>query len=276
MPTKIFAPAKVNLTLHITGRRDDGYHLLDSLVVFADIGDVVFVDRDGAAGLDISGPEARELTDGADNLVARAAGLMGAAPAIRLVKNLPVASGIGGGSADAAAVLRGLGGNVPDAGLSLGADVPVCLASRPARMQGIGDILTPVDAVPPGMGIVLVNPRVPVATGAIFQALKTAENPAMGAIPADLDPKAFAQWLGTQRNDLEPPAIAHTPVIAEVLAALGRSAMMARMSGSGATCFGLYPDVKSAHKAAYFLGTETDDWWIAAGGLSPDTAPQNC
>ena len=166
---------------------------------------------------------------------------------IELEKHLPIASGIGGGSADAAACLRALaaltGADLPDAAavLALGADVPVCLAGRPVRMQGVGEVLSPVPALPQ-MFVVLVNPGVGVATPAVFKALPRKDNPAMSAVPACDGLAEFAAWLADQRNDLEGPAQALAPVIGDVKAALSAQAgcLLARMSGSGATCFGLF------------------------------------
>lgn len=272
------AAAKINLHLHITGRRPDGYHLLDSLVVFAAVGDRLTVDPDAPLSLTIDGPFASALRSEPDNLVLRAARALAAEAgiaargAIRLTKNLPIASGIGGGSADAAAALRLLATawNVPPASpalaVSLGADVPVCLASRTARMQGIGDILLPAPKLPP-CGLVLVNPGVAVATPAVFKA----RTPGFSAV-ADLtagwdDAEAMAADLAALANDLEPPAIRLAPAIGEVLAALRRTgALLARMSGSGATCFALYPDIATAAKAADAVAWP--GWWVWSGGLA--------
>lgn len=282
------APAKVNLYLHVTGRRAaDGYHLLDSLAVFGPAADRVTAVR-VPDGLDLAleGPEAASLAAEPDNLVLRAAralagaaGLAAPAAALRLEKHLPVASGIGGGSADAAAALRaldrlwGLGmGQARLAALAagLGADVPVCVASRPARMQGIGEILSPAPALPP-FALVLANPRVAVPTPAVFRA--RAASGAGFSAAADLpaggwrDAAALARDLAGLANDLEMPAIGLCPVIAEVLAALRAQpgCLLARMSGSGATCFGLFAAPAAAARAAAALPTA---WWRAAGPVS--------
>ncbi|RJK98733.1 4-(cytidine 5'-diphospho)-2-C-methyl-D-erythritol kinase [Paracoccus aestuarii] len=263
------APAKLNLALHVTGRRADGYHLLDSLVCFADIGDAVALEP-GPLSLTIDGPFAAGLSTD-DNLCLRAARLAGGDAAIRLTKNLPVASGIGGGSADAAAVLRGLlrmGHPLPDRALDLGADVPVCLASRPARMQGIGDVVTPLPPLAP-LTLVLVNPRVAVPTPAIFAALDRRDNPGLPPLPDVTDRAALLDWLAGTRNDLEAPAIATAPVIADVIAALrAQGADLARMSGSGATCFGIFGDADHAARAAAALGRK--GWWAVATELASD------
>lgn len=257
------APAKINLALHVTGRRDDGYHLLDSLVVFTQAGDVVRLDT-GGAGLAVDGPFAADVPAGADNLCLKAAA--GASVGITLTKALPVASGIGGGSADAAAVLRALarlGHPLPPAPEALGADVPVCLtAPRPARMRGIGEV---VEALPPlpRLHMVLANPRVPLSTPEVFRALVRRQNRPLPDIPAFPDAAALTAWLSTCRNDLQAPAIARAPVIAAVLAALrAEGATLARMSGSGATCFGLFPDAPTAAAAADRLASR--GWWTTA------------
>jgi len=270
---RLFAPAKVNLALHVTGRRDDGYHLLDSLVVFADIGDWLDIAPTEALGLTVSGPRAAGVPADRRNLIWRAAELFapGQGAAITLDKHLPHAGGIGGGSADAAAALRGLstlwGLPLPsaEAVLALGADVPVCLFGRPARMSGIGETLVPLPSLPP-LWIVLVNPGVEVPTGAVFKALVTADNPPLPEIPAEgwQDAAALAAWLAQTRNDLEPPARAQVPEIGRALDALDDcpGCLMARMSGSGGTCFGLFAEAGPAHLAADNLGAE-EGWWVA-------------
>lgn len=275
---EVFAPAKVNLTLHVTGQRPDGYHLLDSLVAFASIGDRIEAHPADELTLALTGPFASDLHAETDNLVLRAARLL--APdrgaAITLKKCLPVASGIGGGSADAAATLRALAAlwdlPLPELGLvsALGSDVPVCLEGKPCRMSGVGDQLASIPALPP-MDILLVNPRVPVSTPEMFRALSHKSNPPMAsALPNWPTPDAFAQWLGQQRNDLQPPAIASEPVVAEVLSALRSvGCLYAGMSGSGATCFGLFPpdrrSVRSAMESQALAGHR--NWWMAEGQI---------
>lgn len=274
MAIEVFAPAKINLTLHVTGQRDDGYHLLDSLVVFAAIGDTIRAIPSAALTLEIGGPEAGGLAAAPDNLVLRAARLMapGRGAAISLTKRLPIASGIGGGSADAAASLRALSQlwDLPlppsEQVLTLGADVPVCLSTSPARMRGIGERLDPVPPLPE-MDIVLVNPRVPVSTPAIFRSLTVKDNPPMEPdLPHWRDLSAFISWLGAQRNDLAAPAIALQPVIADVLDVLRRAgALFAGMSGSGATCFGIFASGETSVQATSALKAEHPDWWVARG-----------
>ncbi len=272
------APAKVNLFLHVTGRRADGYHEIDSLAVFAGVGDVLRAEPASALSLALEGPFGPALTAGFDNLVLRAARLLGAAhdrePALRMIleKNLPVASGIGGGSADAAACLRLLGrlwGVVPDPALAtaLGADVPVCLAGRAARMGGLGDCLGPAPELP-ACGLVLVNPGVPVATADVFRARSGAfSSPAV--LPSRWpDAAAMVADLTGLRNDLQTPAIAACPPIGAVLAALRAApgCLLARMSGSGATCFGLFEVAAEAARAARALARP--GWWCWGGALA--------
>ena len=265
-----FAPAKINLALHVTGQRADGYHLLDSIVVFAGVGDWIAVAPADGLSLTVTGPQRAGLT-GDNNLVLRAARALGVAAALELEKHLPVASGIGGGSADAAATLRALctlrGMAMPDAAavLALGADVPVCLAGIPVRMQGVGDVLTPLRALP-DCYVVLVNPGVAVATPAVFKALPRKDNPPMAAMPACGSAMELAAWLAGQRNDLEAPAMTLAPVIADVKAALQaqHGCLLARMSGSGATCFGLFATEDLAKAAAAALRQDAPAWWVAA------------
>ncbi|WCR11409.1 4-(cytidine 5'-diphospho)-2-C-methyl-D-erythritol kinase [Paracoccus stylophorae] len=266
------APAKLNLALHVVGRRADGYHLLDSLVAFASVGDLVAL-RPGPLSLRIDGPFAEGLDDGPDNLCLRAARLAGADVSIALTKNLPVASGIGGGSADAAAVLRGLarmGHPLPDAPERLGADVPVCMGSVPARMQGVGETVTPLPALP-RVPLVLVNPGVAVATPRVFAALGCRDNAPMPAIPAFRDGTGLIRFLAGTRNDLQAPAQDIAPAIGQAVAALrATGAGFARMSGSGATCFGLYDSHVQAARAARRLARH--GWWAVASELAPPGA----
>ncbi|MDR0807821.1 MAG: 4-(cytidine 5'-diphospho)-2-C-methyl-D-erythritol kinase [Gemmobacter sp.] len=270
-----FAPAKVNLTLHVTGRRADGYHLLDSLVVFADIGDWLMASPAERLTLALAGPQAGALTAGPDNLVLRAARSFEASRGAALVleKHLPVSSGVGGGSTDAAAALRLLARlwrrplPEPGAVLRLGADVPVCLKPGAARMAGVGEIITPLPSLPEAW-MVLANPGTAVSTPAIFAALARRENPVMPrALPPLPTLEALATFMGAMRNDLEPSALAAIPMIAEVKAALAAQpgCRIARMSGSGATCFGLFPDTATATAAARAIARP--DWWVRAGRM---------
>lgn len=278
------APAKVNLTLHLCGRRPDGYHLLDSLVVFPWIGDRLSVRAASELSLEVSGPFADGLAAGPENLVLRAAGALAArhgvqrGAAFHLVKNLPVAAGIGGGSSDAAAALelqsRLWGLSVPhDLALSLGADVPACRAAPAAvQMQGIGERLSPAPPLP-DFWMVLVNPRIAVPTGAVFAGVREREPPAPPEMPGEGFAcfANFVAWLATQRNDLQAPAIEICSAIGDVLKALS-DAPLARMSGSGATCFALFATQVQAEVLAERLRHSRPDWWIAAAPVST-TAP---
>jgi 4-diphosphocytidyl-2-C-methyl-D-erythritol kinase len=271
-----FAPAKINLTLHVTGQRADGYHLLDSLVVFADVGDHLSYHTAHALSMDITGPFAKGVPADQRNLVWRAAELAGWTGHITLEKHLPHGAGIGGGSADAAALLRGLAGDDVtrgiglEAALSLGADVPVCLHAGAQRMQGIGEVLTRCLKVP-ALQLVLVNPGLHLPTPSVFAALTTRDNAPMSDLPATANRAAFVSWLAEQRNDLQGAAINVQPQIAQVLEALS-DAELARMSGSGATCFGIYRDEKTAKTAAERIETARPDWWVRpaqTAGISP-------
>lgn len=267
------APAKVNLALHVTGRRSDGYHLLDSVVVFPRLGDRLEAEPAAGLSLSLTGPFAAGLGTGADNLVLRAAMLLrpqGRGAALRLTKALPVAAGLGGGSADAAAALRLLARlwNAPpppaDRVLALGADVPACLDGRAARMRGIGEDLAPL-ALPP-FWIVLANSGAPVATAAVYAGLAARENPPLSDPPAFGAATGLFAWLRAQRNDLEPAALGLAPVVGATLAALiaQPGCALGRMSGSGATCFGLFEAEAAALKAATALRAAEPSWWVMA------------
>lgn len=271
-----FAPAKINLALHVTGRREDGYHLLDSLVVFADVGDRVTVEPSETLSMSVTGPRAMGVPTDASNLVLKAAALIpGRGGRIVLDKHLPTASGIGGGSADAAATLRALSRArqmplpQPDQVLSLGADVPVCLVSEPVRMSGIGEVLIPESGLPP-LPAILVNPGVEVSTPAVFTALCRVDNGPIPPVPCTLkSPVAVAAWLAQQRNDLQAPACAIVPAVSPVLTQLEAQAgcLLARMSGSGATCFALFADEDQAVAVAAQLQQRHPEWWVVATTL---------
>jgi 4-diphosphocytidyl-2-C-methyl-D-erythritol kinase len=270
------APAKINLALHVTGRRDDGYHLLHSLVGFTEAGDRVTAMPADVDAFALSGPFAGVLSAEGGNLVTRARDLLRTRHdfppvALHLEKSLPIASGIGGGSADAAAALRAISRlfALPDAAaadvaLALGADVPMCLASRTLVANGIGEQLTPAPGVP-RLPMVLVNPGVHVATPDVFAALKTRENPALPDLPDAPSLEEFCRWLAARRNDLQMPATALAPVIADALYMLSATGpFVARMSGSGATCYGIYPTMKSAQVAATLIHAQEPGWWVTA------------
>ena len=279
------APAKVNLTLHVLGRRaGDGYHELESLVAFAGIADRLTLEPESPLGLTVNGPTAGPAGPTDDNLVLRAARSLAArVPALRmgafhLVKRLPVAAGIGGGSSDAAAALRllaclnGLPLDHPAlvaAARESGADVPVCLDPRARMMRGAGETIGPALGLAP-MPAVLVNPGVPVPTAPVFKALGLAVGQTLDGTPhpeiADrLDPDALVATLAPARNDLEAPALTVAPVIGEALAALRDQAgcRLARMSGSGATVFALFIDRRTAVRAAAAIRAAHPGWWVA-------------
>jgi 4-diphosphocytidyl-2-C-methyl-D-erythritol kinase len=271
------APAKLNLTLHVTGRREDGYHLLDSFAVFAGLADHLTAAPAPALSLTVTGPFADAAGGGDDNLVLRAARALGPGhgASLTLAKRIPVAAGLGGGSSDAAAALRllarlwGMPPATPALAVTLGADVPVCLAPRPARMQGIGEVLSPAPALPSGLGLVLANPRVPLATPPVFRA-RTGPFDAPMTLPAAFaDAADLAGFLATTRNGLEAAALSLCPPIAAVRAACAAlpGALLARMSGSGPTCFALFATVAEAEAAAALLKACEPAWWAWGGGL---------
>ena len=266
MTLDVFAPAKVNLALHITGKRADGYHLLDSLVVFADVCDLIKVTRAPTTELKVTGPFAQGVPADDRNLVWKAAEWAGKPAQMILDKRLPHAAGIGGGSTDAAAVLAALGTG-PAGSEVLGADVPVCWHKRPSRMSGIGEAVTQVPELPP-MWIVLVNAGEAVSTGAVFNAMENVYNTKMPE-PHWQDFDSFISWLKGTRNDMEEAAKTVSPVISEVLERLGvmPGCAIARMSGSGGTCFGLFSDKTAAQAATNAM---PQGWWAqAAPVLSP-------
>lgn len=291
------APAKLNLYLHVTGRRADGYHLLDSLALFVDLGERLQAAPAADLSLAVDGPLAAALSDTAagDNLVLRAAGALQAAlwpdrpaadrpgAALTLSKTIPVAAGLGGGSADAAAALRLLqrlwGRALPadrlaDLAAALGADVPVCLAGRPARMAGIGEILEPAPALP-ALQLVLVNPGVPVPTGAVFAGLQGRFGTAQPLTRPQPSAAALAEALSQRRNDLERPARFLAPAVDRALAALSaqEGCLLARMSGSGATCFGLFAHPPAATRAASAIRAAEPGWWVAASATAATAPP---
>jgi len=319
------APAKINLALHVTGRRADGYHLLDSLVVFTRFGDRVEIAEAAADGFAVHGSFASEVPADASNLVLRARdrlrAFVEAAPerphhhashgpppplrrggprtaagldldlppftgegdrqrrwrgrtspvAIRLTKNLPIASGVGGGSSDAAAALNVLASlwdidpsTINTVAAELGADVPMCLAGHPLLARGIGHELTPLTSLP-ALPLVLVNPGVAISTPEVFRALMSRENPPLPPLPAERSFAALVEWLAATRNDLQTPAARIAPIIAEALAALRTSgAAFARMSGSGATCFGLFESMDQAEAAATAIRRTRPGWFVVS------------
>lgn len=285
---EVIAPAKVNLFLHVVGRRLDGYHELDSLVVFAAVGDRIAVEADAALRLTIDGPFAASIPATDDNLVLRAARRLSVldprnhtltkrGAAITLTKSLPVAAGIGGGSADAAATLRALcalwrfdpkPSDLDDLALELGADVPMCLAGRPAFVGGIGERLDPPPPLPPAW-LVLANPGVALPTPTVFRQRSGSFSPPgrFDAVPADAT--ALADVLAARRNDLTEAAVEVEPVVGTCLEALARlpDCLLARMSGSGATCFGLFVAEPAARSAAADLASANPAWWVRAAPI---------
>ncbi|CAN7173585.1 4-(cytidine 5'-diphospho)-2-C-methyl-D-erythritol kinase [Agrobacterium tumefaciens] len=275
------APAKINLALHVTGQRADGYHLLETLVTFTEAGDTIRIRDADADSFSISGPfgDLLRAGDGGDNLVTHARDLLRDAlastgqpappVAIHLEKNLPVASGIGGGSADAAATLRGLlrhwrAGIVPDAlasmALTLGADVPMCLESRSLIARGIGEDIEPVTDLPE-LVMVLANPLKAVSTPEIFRRLQNKTNPPLPASATI----GWMDFLAQNRNDLQPPAQALLPEIGEIIGLLSQEgAALVRMSGSGATCFGIFHSLEAARKAETSLRKRRPGWYFQA------------
>jgi len=282
---EVFAPAKINLTLHITGRRTDGYHLIDSLVAFGPVGDTVVLRPAHGLSLSVGGPEAGGVPANMDNLALQAGHVLRGDAGLKaaLTKRLPAASGIGGGSADAAAVVRGCLAleNRAEADptpyltalTKLGADIPMCLTPTPQRARGIGEQLVPQPL--PALPAVLVNPRVPVPTAGVFKALASPQNaPMPDTLPHFSTADILTDWLATQRNDLEAPAQQIAPTIGAVLEVLRQTTgcRLARMSGSGATCFGLYDSDAAAETAAFAIRQTHPHWWIAHGPLGDQTA----
>ncbi len=282
-PVVFIAPAKINLALHVTRRREDGYHDLESLVVFADLADEIEAVPAKQDSLTVIGPFAQGLGGGETNLVTRAVAAFrtrwpDAVPtglALRLTKNLPVAAGIGGGSADAAAALRLMVSQsiqtIPVSELSdmaarLGADVPACLVSAPLLARGVGELLEPLPQFPE-LHIVLVNPMVPLATADVFRRLRAHDNYPLPALPSPLTrPVQLGIWLAETRNDLQPPAVKLVPVIGEIVDQLAQAqgCMLARMSGSGATVFGLFGSSGQAHQ---LMRAQNPEHWVAAAPL---------
>lgn len=281
MSISVHAPAKVNLALHVVGQRQDGYHLLETLVVFTAFGDVVHVAPASEDIFEVTGTFADFVPREGSNLVLRARDLLRARHprtafpvAIRLHKSIPVASGVGGGSTDAAAALKALAGlwgtregDLAALAEQLGADVPMCLAAQPLIARGIGEILEPASMLPP-MALVLVNPGVAISTPTIFRALKSKHNAPLPPLPRSQGWAPFCDWLGEARNDLQPPACETNPIVTETIEAIAATgAVHPRMSGSGATCFGLFATLAEASAAARQLGSGRPGWFVEATAL---------
>ncbi|WP_340150828.1 4-(cytidine 5'-diphospho)-2-C-methyl-D-erythritol kinase [uncultured Sneathiella sp.] len=274
------ARAKINLYLHVTGKRPDGYHLLDSLVVFADYGDELTVESDSSLSLEISGPFSAGIRAMDDNLILKAARLLqekavvkkGAK--IKLVKNLPVAAGIGGGSADASLALQllnelwGTGYSdrqLAELGLSLGADVPVCLYGKPTIMAGVGELLSAGLKIPK-IHIILVNCNILVSTADVFRRLEISDTPKVGLGIEGCTEVDIISALRTAGNDLQAPAFQIAPQIESVIDEIAgeTECQLARMSGSGATVFGLFETSEGARKAVQNIQSRHPDWWVLA------------
>lgn len=289
MPLTERAPAKINLTLHVTGRRADGYHVLESLVAFSRSGDTLALVPGDRLELAVAGPTAPAAGDPNANLVVKAAHNLAERVeglklgAFRLVKNLPVAAGIGGGSSDAAAALRLLARHndlalddprLHDAAVATGADVPVCVSAKARMMRGIGETLGPVVDLPP-LPVLIVNPRKALETKSVFAEMKIA----VGAethygshpeIASGLSAEMLIAALKKGRNDMEDAACVLMPIIGDVLAILAAApgCKLARMSGSGATCFALFPDCRAVAKAQRSILAAHPNWWVKAAMLN--------
>lgn len=282
------APAKINLALHVVSRRNDGYHLIDSLIVFAEIADLLSAvpSTSGRQELAIGGPLADEfdvLHRSDENLVMRAAGAILQAAKTRprqlakitLTKCIPIAAGLGGGSADAAAALRLLNRHwklelstpqLAKIGLPLGADVPMCLFSKPAIAQGIGETLTLANGIP-RLPLVLVNPRIPLSTASVYSSLEEAKRSSLPPLPGRFSSiMSFVIWLRQTRNDLSQPAKIHTALAEQAVNAVSSDpdCLFARMSGSGATAFGIFPNLSVAERAATQIQQKRPNWWVIA------------
>lgn len=282
MSVSVKAPAKINLYLHVTGKRPDGYHLLDSLFAFARDGDVITAKQADGLSLEIIG--APDLSAGEDNIVIKAARKLAAALGIEpnahlvLEKNLPIASGIGGGSTDAAAALKALQvlwkKTLPDEelyalALELGADVPSCLAGKAVQVSGVGEVLTPAPEIP-ALPVVLVNPNKPVSTPAVFKTRKPVFSKPMPFTSDCEDIETFVAELKKRHNDLQDAACALEPAVAEVLHVLENQplCLFSAMSGSGGTCFGLFRTPENAANAAEDIAATHPNWWVKQTALA--------
>jgi 4-diphosphocytidyl-2-C-methyl-D-erythritol kinase len=284
------APAKINLCLHVGARRSTGYHDLESLVVFASVCDELTIEKNNGLFLEVAGPFGPELSSSADNLVLRAVRLLAehaqcpAEARIGLVKRIPIASGVGGGSADAAATLRGLARlwqvdiapeNLLGVAAKLGADVPMCVASVPAWVEGRGERISCLAGIP-DFALVLVNPMIEISTAEVFARLRARTG--IGGIRPPIeftDVRALVEYLRATTNDLERPALEIAPSIGEVLGEIGGSpgVLLSRMSGSGATCFGIFETHEQAQHCATALKKAHPAWWAVNAGLaSPELA----
>lgn len=276
----VFAPAKINLFLHVGARRDDGYHELQSLMAFANVGDDLLIEPAQGLSLAVDGPFATALESEAENIVLKAARALAKRADVEsnaklaLTKNLPVASGLGGGSSDAAAALRGLcklwrvnlkADDLQAIAAALGADVPACLNGRVCWAEGIGEKLSVVPIFP-AVHAVLVNPGIAVSTAEVFQALETRRGTGLHRPATFADVNALLAFLKTTHNDLQAPATRLFPGLDDVMSALceDNAILLARMSGSGATCFGLCSSAASAAEIAHKIANRHPHWWVKA------------
>ena len=272
------APAKINLALHVGSARPDGLHRLASLVAFCELGDDICIDGGEGLEVEVAGPHAPGVPEGASNLAHRAAELVltGQGARIRIHKRIPAAGGLGGGSTDAAAVLKLISSNwnlpMPSTSalMELGADVPVCIAGEPALVCGAGEHVEPANCVP-RLPIVIANPRVSVSTRSVFEAYSGQGLPVLVLPDSGCQAGEFIAWLRKQRNDLQAASICLEPRIADVLKRLERleGCLLARMSGSGSSCYGIFSCMAEAKQAAGELQVEQPGWWIAATACLP-------
>lgn len=281
---KISAPAKVNLYLNITGKRDDGYHLLDSLMVFVDVHDDIIIEpADGKITLDISGEYAKYLTDDVENnLVIKVAealkahtGDINLGAKMGLVKNIPIGAGLGGGSSDAACVLKALNRfwsaglskeELADIGIRFGSDIVFCLEESAAFVSGAGEIVESVGVIP-RLNILLVNPNIPLGAGDVYRKYSGKFSGSANREEFSYDSDSFVDFLAGQKNDLQEPAIVIVPEIENILSVINgqNGCLLARMSGSGTTCFGLFKDDLQAHKAVENIKAGHPNWWVRTG-----------
>ena len=275
------APAKINLALHVGSARPDGLHRLASLIAFCELGEEICIDDCEGLEVEVAGHHAPGVPEGASNLAHRAAELVltGRGARIRIHKRIPAAGGLGGGSTDAAVVLKLLSSNwnlpMPSIGalMELGADVPACVAGEPALVSGAGECVELADCVPL-LPIVIANPRVAVSTRSVFEAHSGQGLPELALPASGCQAGEFIAWLCNQRNDLQAAAISLEPCIAEVLERLERleGCLLARMSGSGSSCYGIFSCMAEAKQAAGELKAAKPDWWIAATSCLPSRA----
>ncbi len=267
------ACAKINLALHIVGVKEDGYHVLDSIVIFTDISDILFIEKNEKNGLIFTGEFSKSLSVEENSILQAFKLFENLIPdrfSIKIEKNLPVGAGLGGGSADAAAIIRFITNYYkypmpsPKAISSIGADIPVCVFSVASRVRGIGEVVTPIDISKIDLWIVLVNPNIFVPTGSVFEEVIEKQNEPLEPFTRFSSADQFIDYLKRQRNDLQPIAANRWPEIKQVLDTIERThdVLLSRMSGSGSTCFGLYGSQGSAKRAVSYINKKNKKWWI--------------